>query len=562
MESLSDRRLRSREPRELLSGRAAAIPIARAQAYLCIGAAATGTLAAVLPHPPYFNVAGLLAVQAVALILGLIALFTAGRAPSWIHRTGPALATVMTTVAVVLSGSSTSGYVMLYLWVGLYAFYFPTSRAEAAFDGAFALLNYAVAIAITPSPEGGFNADVNHFVIATGTLLTAGVLLTYLRSHVERLMGRLTDASRTDALTGLPNRVALHQVLESELERAEIASRPLSLLVIDIDGFKAINERHGIEVGDQVLQTFGSLVEESTRLIDTVTRSGGEEFAAVLPEAEQHRAFMLAEKVLADVRERFKKPSVEIRASAGVASFPDHGGGREELLKAADEALHAAKALGGDRPVIYSAEVTSTLSAAASHRNVERQAHLATVLSLAEALDQRDSSTARHSQTVARLCEMMARELGFTEERVQRVRLAGLLHDIGKIGVSDSILFKPGPLTADEREQMRRHPELGARILSSSELDDVREWIVAHHERPDGTGYPRGLKGDQISVEASILAVADAYEAMTTDRVYRPSLGPDAAQAELEQNAGTQFSDKVVAALLRAMKREGSPVTR
>ena len=125
---------------------------------------------------------------------------------------------------------------------------------------------------------------------------------------------------------------------------------------------------------------------------------------------------------------------------------------------------------------------------------------------------------------------MMARQLGLDEDRVQRVRLAGILHDIGKIGVPDSILRKPGPLTDEEMDQMRRHPEIGARILSSDELDDVRGWILAHHERPDGKGYPRGPGGDEIPLEAAILAVGDAYEAMTSDRVYRPAIGQQAAR--------------------------------
>jgi HD-GYP domain-containing protein (c-di-GMP phosphodiesterase class II) len=143
-----------------------------------------------------------------------------------------------------------------------------------------------------------------------------------------------------------------------------------------------------------------------------------------------------------------------------------------------------------------------------------------------------------------------------SDERVQRIRLAGVLHDIGKIGVPDSILCKPGPLTSEEMDQMRRHPELGARILSSRELDDVREWILAHHERPDGTGYPRGLTADEIPIEAAILAVADAYEAMTSDRVYRMSIGHDKARDELERWAGKQFSREVVEGFLRALDRE------
>jgi HD-GYP domain-containing protein (c-di-GMP phosphodiesterase class II) len=157
---------------------------------------------------------------------------------------------------------------------------------------------------------------------------------------------------------------------------------------------------------------------------------------------------------------------------------------------------------------------------------------------------------------VGRYCEMMANELGLSEERVQRIRLAGVLHDIGKIGVPDSILCKPGPLTSEEMDQMRRHPELGARILSSRELDDVREWILTHHERPDGTGYPKGLTADEIPLEGSILAVGDAYEAMTSDRVYRMSIGHEKAREELERWSGKQFSRDVVDAFLRALDRE------
>ena len=559
---LINRRLRSHKPQELLAGPAAARPIALAQAYLGAGAAVIGALGVLLPHPYYFNVPAILAVDLTALLWAIWMFRTAGRIPFWFLRLGPALATVMTSVAVHFSGDATSGYALFYVWVGLYVFYFPISNKDAALNVVWALTNYALVIAITPiNPPGGSHVVVHHFVITVGTLVTAATLLTYLRGRVEKLLSRLTDAARTDPLTGLPNRVALHEVLENELERAKPESRPVSLVMLDLDRFKRVNESLGLSAGDRTLRRVSSLLDDAGRRIDFVSKSGGEEFAIVLPETTQHEAFLFAEELLDKIRATSAGPGINLSASAGVAVFPDHGADMATLTAAADRALHAAKALGRDRAVIYSPEVTNVLGAITGRRNVETQAHLATVLSLAEALDQRDSGTAKHSQTVGRLCEMMSRELGFDEDRVDRLRLAGILHDIGKIGVPDSILCKPGPLTSDEMEQMKRHPELGARMLSSSELDDVRRWILAHHERPDGTGYPKGLSADDIPVEAAILAVGDAYEAMTSDRVYRMAIGPEKAREELLRWSGKQFSPVVVEAFLHAIDREGLPVS-
>ncbi len=559
---LDDRRLRSHQPQELLAGPAAARPIALAQAYVGAGAALISALGALLPHPAYFNVTGILIVDAAALVWAMWMFRTAGRIPFWLLRVGPALATVMTSFAVYFSGDATSGYALFYVWVGLYVFYFPISRRDAALNVLWALLNYAVVIAITPiDPPGGEHVVVHHIVITVGTLVTAATLLTYLRGRVERLLGRLTDAARTDPLTGMPNRVALHEVLDSEIDRARPERRPVSIVVLDLDRFKRVNESLGLSSGDRTLRRVSSILDDTSRRMDFVSRSGGEEFAVVLPETKEHQAFLFAEELLDKIRATTVGPGINLTASAGVAVFPDHGDDLATLTAAADRALHAAKALGRDRAVIYSPEVTNVLGAVTGRRNVETQAHLATVLSLAEALDQRDSGTAKHSQTVGRLCEMMARELGFDEDSCERVRLAGILHDIGKIGVPDSILCKPGPLSSEEMEQMRRHPELGARMLSSSELDDVRGWILAHHERPDGTGYPKGVGADEIPIESSILAVGDAYEAMTSDRVYRMAIGPEKAREELLRWSGRQFSPEVVDAFLRALDREGMPVS-
>jgi putative nucleotidyltransferase with HDIG domain len=164
-----------------------------------------------------------------------------------------------------------------------------------------------------------------------------------------------------------------------------------------------------------------------------------------------------------------------------------------------------------------------------------------------------------HSHAVGDYAELMARELGFPAGHVERVRLAGVLHDIGKTGVSDRLLSKRGPLDANEWRTIRTHPERGARLLAHPELEDIRSWVLAHHERPDGKGYPRGLSGDDIPIEARILAIADAYEAMTSDRPYRSTLSDGVAADELRAGAGTQFDPKIVLLFLAALDRQRTP---
>jgi diguanylate cyclase (GGDEF)-like protein len=397
-------------------------------------------------------------------------------------------------------------------------------------------------------------------ILALGVVLILLAAIVRQRHQIARLTKRLSDATRTDPLTGLLNRRAFEQLLEAELERSRRTGRPLSVLVGDVDGLAVVNARLGHPAGDGVLQLVARDMLKWKRRIDSAGRVGGEEFGLLLPETDERGAFMLAERLRRAAHRTFGDGPVPVTVSFGVASYPEHGDRLDLLLSFATHAMGAAKELGKDRSVIYSAEVARMLASAGGPEGAELQ--LATVIGLAETLDIRDTGTVGHCQTVGRYAELTALELGMPTDQAERLRLAGVLHDVGKIGVSDRVITKPGPLDADEWRQMRTHPEIGSRLLAHPEFDDLRAWVHAHHERPDGRGYPAGLTGDAIPLEASILAVADAYEAMTAERAYRPALGEEAARAELEAGAGTQFDARVVRAFLAALEPDTSAPLR
>ncbi|MGH2783200.1 MAG: HD-GYP domain-containing protein, partial [Thermoleophilaceae bacterium] len=264
--------------------------------------------------------------------------------------------------------------------------------------------------------------------------------------------------------------------------------------------------------------------------------------------ADEHGAYMLAERIRTDIEAEGEGLTI----SFGIASFPLHGASSETLLRAADQALYAAKRLGRNRTVISSAEVAGIL-ARAPRGHEDGHVELASLLSLAEALDLRDSGSVSHCHRVGRLAELTARELGLPLDAVERVRLAGILHDVGRVGIPDALVRKAGPLTDDEWALVRSHPEIGARMVETTDFDDIRSWILLHHERPDGRGYPGGRSWQRVPLEARILGVADAYEAMTSDRPYRDALAPDEAASLLREGAGRQFDADVVDALLRAV---------
>jgi diguanylate cyclase (GGDEF)-like protein/putative nucleotidyltransferase with HDIG domain len=525
--------------------------IAEVLAGLFAAGATLAALTVALPHSSDQNDLGLLAIVAGAYVVAGVLHWRAQKLPAWTLPLALAWGSSLITGVAYFSGASPSPLVFFYLWIPLYASYFLTRR-ETALQVAYVGLAYAALLALRP-PSSGAPA---WWIVGMGTLLVAAIVITTMRVRVELLISRLYDTARTDVLTSLANRRGFREMLDLELERARRGETEMTVLVGDLDRFKDVNDRSGHQVGDAALQRVARLLSEGKRQVDSAARVGGEEFALILPDSSAEGAFVLAERLRSALAEEFAEDSVAITISFGLATYPEHGETAASLLRAADEALYAAKDSGRNRTVRHSPLLRELVQASGGAGDIEGERFLAVMLDLAEAVDLRFSGSARHSETVGRYAEMMARELGFSDRHVSRVRLAGMLHDIGKVGVPDKILRKPGHLTEQELLVIRRHPELGVQILEHPSLADVRAWVGAHHERPDGLGYPLGIAGDEVPLEARIVAVADAYEAMTSDRSYRDSIGHSSAQAELRRCSGSQFDGRVVEAFLATLKRE------
>jgi diguanylate cyclase (GGDEF)-like protein/putative nucleotidyltransferase with HDIG domain len=370
---------------------------------------------------------------------------------------------------------------------------------------------------------------------AVGLILLACFALIITRARRAEV-ARLGEIAISDPLTGLRNHRAFQEDLARELQRVSRSGDPLSLVLLDLDGLKAINDRLGHQAGDERLQAVAQAIRDSQRASDLAYRVGGDEFAVILAGARALGALEFAQRLRAAVP-----------VTAGIAEATELRG-RDEVIREADLALIGAKRL-HQHAAIYGPDLDVE---AAEHEHDERP--LASALALA--VDAKDSYTRSHCQTVSQLCAVIAAELGLDAERLARVRLAGLLHDVGKIGVPDAILNKPAALTDAEYDQMKRHSLLGGEIVEAADMPVEARWVRHHHERYDGGGYPDGLAGEDIPLESRIILVADAFEAMTSDRPYRKAPGQQFAISELERHAGAQFDPRVVDALCRALDRE------
>jgi diguanylate cyclase (GGDEF)-like protein len=362
--------------------------------------------------------------------------------------------------------------------------------------------------------------------------LTAAMCIWQARNH-DHQREELARVSRSDPLTGCLNRRGFEERIEAELADAWREGRGLSLVVLDLDGFKSTNDTHGHAAGDELLRFVVSTLATVLRPSDAIGRLGGDEFAVLLPGARSAKAGELLTRMAEALAPR-------VSASFGRASFPFDGADAEALFRYADAELYAAK------------------------RGAPRQggaSDLSWAATLAWTVDARMDLEHEHSGSVARYAAAIAVRLGWPAAAVDRLRIAAMLHDVGKIGVPEGILRKPARLTDEEFEIVKRHPEIGADLVSGIEgLADVAQWIRNSHESFDGSGYPDGLAGEAIPEASRIMLVADAFDAMTSDRPYRNAMPLADVVSELRRASGSQFDPRAVDALIAAIEAEAAAV--
>ncbi len=405
----------------------------------------------------------------------------------------------------------------------------------------------------------------------------------------------------TDGLTGVKTHRFFMESLSAEWKRSTRAGRAFALVLMDLDRFKFVNDFYGHLEGDLVLQRVGHILEANCRRSDVVARYGGDEFVMLMPETNMEHARQLATKLRGWVSADPLLREKNISASFGIACYPLHGSTPQELIQVADASMYLSKHQGGNavstadhfdpneakkwkRDVleaylgvtlkrlfatgpeafeeIYSrlkqfTESLATTEVAPEPGQAEKagalpQAVLDTVTSLAFAIDAKDHYTQGHSQKVSAYAALIAEQMGMGDAEIEEIRLGGVLHDIGKVAIPENILNKSGPLNPDEWDTMKSHVTFGAKILDPlTPLVRVREMVLHHHEYFDGSGYPDALAGEQIPLGARIIAVADAFDTITSDRTYKKARAAEDALNELERCANAQFDGRIVELFVR-----------
>lgn len=385
-----------------------------------------------------------------------------------------------------------------------------------------------------------------------------------LYEHEVKNRKKAEEQANIDGLTGIYNHRFFQERLAAEIERANRFRRVLSVIMLDIDNFKRYNDTWGHQAGDKLLVLFAALCGQCIRTIDFLARYGGEEFVIILPETTEQEAYQVAERIRTTTEKETEAAfgsGKGATVSAGIACYPKHGFTRHALILSADAALYSAKRNGKNRCQIYQHDQHQPYRAASSHVRplASKDYDLEAIEALSAAVDWQDGFYNYHSPSVSKYATLLGQKLGLSAVEIGNLRVAALLHDIGKLGTPREILEKSTPLREEEWKLIERHAGLGSRILTRlQEMTPIGPAVKHHHERYDGKGYPNGLAGKDIPLFSRIIAIADAYDAMTSPRPYRPAMSHEQAIAELRRCAGTQFDPELVEVFIRGLEESAT----
>jgi len=397
-----------------------------------------------------------------------------------------------------------------------------------------------------------------------------------LLDELDKKNKELIELSITDGLTGLYNHRFIQERFEFEFKRVKRYGGNLSCMMIDIDHFKDLNDTHGHQCGDYVLRELSQVFRKQSREVDICGRYGGEEFL-ILTNVQIEYTMQFATKLHAAIENHpfsFDGKTFHVTVSVGVADFRPGMKDRHELIEHADMALYQAKDDGRNLIRIWKEKMGEDENAVDHYSAQElkkkfvllsdqmRGTYMEYTNALVKAVDAKDPFTKEHSQNVSGRAVEIARALGLADSEVEIIKYAGLLHDVGKIAVSQDVLVKKEPLTREEFDLLRKHPVIGVNILKEIRfLEKEIPIILHHHERYDGKGYPHGLKGREIPLGARIVAIADAFDAMSSGRGYKDKVPLASVIAELKRGSGTQFAPEIVDAFIGILEKKTADAT-